>query len=397
MIVAHAARVRTLARDPRAPRMKADMMRRSRAKRLESRTTNHGLAAEVQSLEARSLPTGTVTASLSNGNLTIGGDNLDNTILIEVRTSGIFLTGLPDQGQKPIITTIKFGAITKTEGEAVQLTSTSTPTTIQSLKSLTILMRGGKDVVRMDVGVAESEPEPDAPILSITGRVRVNLGAGDDHGALLLNNGTLTIGGNLEGDLEGGNDCFLVMGGDPQVPIKVDGSVIILGRLGDDVIGLADIDVKKSVTINGSFGNDSISLQSTTVKGSVSLDGYDGEDGIQVEDTTITGTTTIRGGSGKDGLRINNLDAKGNVSVNMGSGDDLISVGTLILGDATKVTLDGSSGTDALVSESELTDPSIKRIRIESSTASQASQDIIDLIATRILDCLDVITLTPPE
>ena len=266
-----------------------------------------------------------------------------------------------------------------------------------SLSSLTILMRGGNDTVRMNVGVAATDLVPDAPALSITGRVRVNLGAGDDHGALLLNNGTLMIGGNLEGDLEGGNDCFLVMGGDPQVPIKVDGSVIILGRLGDDVIGLADIDVKKSVTINGSFGNDSISLQSTTVKGSVSLDGYDGEDGIQVEDTIITGTTTIRGGSGKDGLRINNLDATGNVSVNMGSGDDLISVGTLILDVATKVTLDGSSGTDALVSESEMTDPSIKRIRIESATASQASQDIIDLIATRILDCLDVITLTPPE
>ena len=371
-------------------------MRRSRAKRLDSRTTNHALAAEVQLLETRSLPTGTVTASLSGGNLTIGGDNLDNAILIEVRTSGIFLTGLPDQGLKPTITTIKFGTITKTKGEAVQLTFTSTPTTPQSLKSLTILMRGGNDTVRMNVGVAATDLVPDAPALSITGRVRVNLGAGDDHGALLLNNGTLMIGGNLEGDLEGGNDCFLVMGGDPQVPIKVDGSVIILGRLGDDVIGLADIDVAKSVTILGGEQNDTISLQSTTINGRLLLDGYDGNDTLQVDGVTTTGTTTIRGGAGNDRVRINDLNATGNVEVNLASGDDQLSVGTLTLDTTTKVTLDGSSGTDALASDSTLADLPIKLRGFEATASMFDPSEIIAAITKQISDCLAATEIAPP-
>lgn len=99
------------------------MMRRSRRNRIGTVTQSLNVAAEVQPLESRSLPTGTVTASLSNGNLTIDGDNLDNSILIEVRTTGIFLTGLPDIDSDPAtFTKIKFAGVTYEAGEEVPLT-----------------------------------------------------------------------------------------------------------------------------------------------------------------------------------------------------------------------------------------------------------------------------------
>ena len=353
---------------------------------MDSRTTNHGLAAEVQSLEVRSLPTGTVTASLSNGALTIGGDNRDNSILITVKTTGIYLTGVQDAQTQPddpvTFTKIKFAGTTTDDGTTVLLTDSL------SLRSLAILMRGGKDIVRMNVGVAAADPDADAPNLSITGRIRVNLGAGDDHGALLLNNGTLTIGGNLEGDLENGDDCFLVSGTDPDHPVQVDGHVIILGRLGKDLIGLEGINVNKSVIINGGDHNDSIALESMAIKGNLSLDGYDGDDDLLIDRVTITGTTTIRGGSGNDRLRINELNATRNVAVYMGSGTDQLSVGTVTLGATTKVTLDGGSGTDALASESELTYPPYKVRGVENTAAEIDPQVIIDAIFTQVLECV---------
>jgi hypothetical protein len=94
------------------------------------------VAAELQPLEPRTLPAGTVTATLSAGSLTIGGDNLDNSIMISVRTEGVFLTGLQDPDSDPTtFTKIKFGSEVKAEGEEVQLTNAV------SLKSLTIQSR----------------------------------------------------------------------------------------------------------------------------------------------------------------------------------------------------------------------------------------------------------------
>lgn len=366
-------------------------MSRSRAKRWSTQVTRPNLAAEVQSLESRSLPTGTVTASLSNGNLTIGGDKFDNNILIEVRTTGVYLTGLQDADSDPATyTNIKFDGTTYSAGEAVLLTESL------SLKNVTVSMRDGNDNVRVNVG----ESGGDAPDLSITGRVRINLGKGNDHGVLLLNNGTLTIGGNLEGDLENGDDCFLVgtaeklnSGADPQDPIQVDGSVIILGRLGNDLIAVADIDVQRSLNVNGDNGNDSLSLQSATIAGNLTLDGHGGDDDLHVEEVITAGSTTLRGGSGNDRLRITSLDATGKVTVLLHGGEDQLSVGTLTMAETTKVTLDGGAGTDSLASENELTDPPVKVKGFEDTQAVIDPQGIIDAIATLIADC---ITATAP-
>lgn len=370
-------------------------MRRSREKRAGSVTQNLNVAAEVQSLESRSLPTGTVTASLSGGNLTIGGDNLDNSILIEVRTTGIFLTGLPDADSDPAtFTKIKFAGVTFEAGEAVPLTGTP------SLKNLTILMRGGNDNVRMAVGIAATDPEPNAPAAAITGRVRINLGKGNDHGVVLLNNGTLSIGGNLEGDLESGDDC-LVIGpaeafaeGESELPvplpINVGGNVIILGRLGQDVITLAGTEVQRAVTINGDDQADSITVIGATIHGNLSINGNKGNDDLLLALTSVAGTTNIRGDSGNDRVVILGLESSKNVAVYLGSGDDQLVVGGLSVDDETdRITFDGGTGSDSLMSAEEVTDPPVKLKSIEDAAAEIDVETIIATLQGLTNECLD--------
>lgn len=350
------------------------------------------LAAEVQSLERRSLPTGTVTAALSGQSLTIGGDNLDNNILIEIRTDGIFLTGLPDEGSDPAtFTKIQFGGETFSAGEEVQLTNAPT------LKHLTILMRGGNDNVRIHVGVAAGSIDPeDAPTATITGRVRINLGRGNDHGVVLLNNGTLSISGNLEGDLENGDDCLLVGtnevlagGADLQEPIEVGGSVIILGRLGSDFVGLGDVNVGRSVTIDSGDHADALTLQTVAVDGNLSIIAAGGDDDLSLNDVTVAGSTAVRGGAGNDRVVVNGFTATKNVAVYLASGEDQISLSAMRLDESARVTIDGGSGTDALASSDPLLDPPVTLSRLEDTEAQIDTAVITDGIATRIADCLD--------
>lgn len=370
---------------------------RSRPRRFRGFHFRSNLAAEVQLLEPRSLPTGTVTASLSGGHLTIGGDNLDNSILITVRADGVFLTGFVGE-EAATDTKIKFGKTTSDAGTEVPLTTTP------SLKSLTILMRGGNDNVRIEVGEALPDPIPDPvpdPLaVAITGRVRINLGKGNDHGVMFVNNATLSITGNLEGDLEGGNDC-LVIGpseafaqGDtelsPPLPIQIGGQVILLGRLGDDVITLAGAEVQRAVTIKGDDGADSLSLVSATLHSNVAVDGNKGNDTLSLRLTSVAGTTTIRGDSGTDQVVISGLVSSKNVSVILGSGDDQLAVSALTLDHETaRITFDGGAGNDSLMSAEEVTDPPVKLKSIENAAAEIDIQAIIETLQSLTIDCLD--------
>lgn len=379
---------------------------RSRPRRSRFPTS---LAAELQQLEARVLPTGTVTALLSNGNLAIGGDNFDNNILIAVRTTGVYLTGLQDADSDPAtFTKIKVDGTTYEEGEEILLTDTV------SLKNVTVLMRGGNDNVRVDVGVASTEPEPDAPDAVVTGRVRINLGKGDDHGVLLLNNGTLTIGGNLEGDLENGDDCLLVgtegllTGSDtpPEppdtLPIQVGGNVIILGRLGKDVIGLAGVEVQRGVTIQGGEHVDSLALNADKIHGNLYVSGdaatampeapINELQTLVLQNVEVLGATTIRGGGGVDRVLIENLKATKNVAIKLYAGDDQISVETLTLGTSTKVTIDGGVGSNDEFNSSETPSTQVKFSSIEDSETDLDSINtdaILDDVVMLIQECLD--------
>lgn len=375
--------------------------RRSRASRAGNSNVAQNCAAEVQSLEPRSLPTGTVTASLSaDGHLSLTGDKLGNSIVLEARDEGFFLTGLDN-------TSIKFAGATTTPDAMTGETAEVELTQALSLSKLTIQMGGGDDIVRIQVGEDSLIPPLEDLPVAITGRLRINLGNGDDHAALLLSNATLDIGGNLEGDLGNGDDCLvigtegLLTGQDatPEtLPISVGGQAILLGRLGEDTIALAGADVQKKVIIDGDDHNDALAIKSSTLHGNVTLKGNRGDDDLVLDEVTVLGTLNIQGNKGADRLLLNEVSAAKNVSVNMGTGNDQFELtGGFTLADNVSVTLDGSDGTDELISEPELTDPPVKQLRIENTGegTSILPGDILATIDALIDECLLVTEPTP--
>ena len=85
-------------------------------KRQSSRRLLGGLSAEVQSLESRCLPAGTVTADISGGNITLNGDKFNNLIEVELTSTGVFVRGVEG-------TNLKFGARTIADGSSLKLAS----------------------------------------------------------------------------------------------------------------------------------------------------------------------------------------------------------------------------------------------------------------------------------
>jgi hypothetical protein len=311
-----------------------------------------------------------------------------------VREDGLFLIGLAD-------TSIQFNGETTAPDEMTGETAEVPLQEGTTLSKLTILMRGGDDTVLIKVGEDLTDPPlPEALAATITGRVRINLGKGDDHAALLLGNATLDIGGNLEGDLDNGDDCLVVgttgllTGTDaiPEtLPIQVGGQVIILGRLGQDVVALAGLEIQKSVIIDGGDHADSLAIKSCILNSSLTLKGGGGDDDLALDEVTVAGTSNIQGGSGADRLLLNDVAAAKNVSVNLGNGNDQLEVsGTFTLTGTAKATLDGGAGTDDLLSEPIFTDPPVKQRKFE-NTGAEASitpGDILTAIDTLIDDCL---------
>ena len=371
---------------------------RFRSRRSRGFQNRSPLAAELLQLEPRALPTGIVTAAVSGQNVTITGDRLDNSILIEVRADGVFLTGLAGEAAETN-TTLKFGGQPVAVGTPVQLTTTP------SLKNLTIQMGDGNDNVRIEVGEALPDPIPvpvPSPLaVTITGRVRISLGKGDDHGVLLVNHATLNITGNLEGDLEAGNDCLVIGPAvafddssneipDP-LPIQVGGQAILLGRLGNDVITLVGAEVQKAVTIKGDDGADSITLGSATLHGNLSIEGNKGNDVLLLGLTSVAGTTSIRGDAGADQVIIAQVTASKNVVVNLGNGDDQLAVSSLTVNVETiRVTFDGGAGTDSLTSAEVITDPPTKLKSIENAAADIDAEAIIVSLESLTNECLDL-------
>lgn len=372
--------------------VKGDMMR-SRSRRSCGISRPSPLAAELQQLEPRNLPTGTVLAAVSGGSLTITGDQLANAILLEFREDGVFLTGVVGEDEATN-TTIKFNNELHEAGTRVELLTTPT------VKNLTLLMRSGDDNVRIEVGDALADPESDRLAVPITGRVRINLGAGNDLGAMIVNHANLNIAGNLEADLEAGNDRLVIGPAEafaeeeteiPEpLPIQVAGQAILLGRLGDDLITLAGVETQRDVTINGDDGADSIALLGSTLHRNLTINGNKGNDDIVVGLLTVAGTTNLRGDAGNDRIVIAEVEASKNVSVVLGAGEDQVAVATLTLTDETKrITFDGGSGTDSLFSVEEVTDPPVKLKSIEDAVAEIDASSIIDAIDALTLETLD--------
>jgi hypothetical protein len=215
---------------------------------------------------------------------------------------------------------------------------------------------------------------------------------------VLVNNATLNITGNLEGDLENGNDCLLVGPSTafPNIettvpetlPIQVGGHVIILGRLGNDVIALAGTEVQKSVDLRGGDQADSIAMSVDLIHGNLSVNGNGGADDVAIDIVAVLGTTAIRGEGGNDRVVIHGLGAGKDIAFYLGSGDDQLAVSEVVADEKVRLTVDGGTGTDGFALDIEVTDPPVKLRSIEDPLAPIDPFEVIVAINDLLIACL---------
>ncbi len=233
------------------------------------------LSAEIQLLEQRTLPTGTVVAAVSSGNLTLTGDNNSNQLTINVTETGITLTGTAG-------TLIRSGAFSA---------ATQTLVGSNTFRDVTINLDGGNDALTVNLGT-------DLAVGNLTVRRNLKINGGFGNDSVTVNSATLTsgkidVGGDLTVDLGAGNDRLtktLV-----AAPINVTGNVRIIGGTGNDDVELEALTVGKDLTIDTGSGDDEVFL----------VDSGTGTDTVPFTATGIASPELQPNGTVRNGLSIN--------------------------------------------------------------------------------------------
>lgn len=338
------------------------------------------LSAEVQFLEPRTLPAGTVTASVTGGSITLNGDRQDNVIEVALTPDGIFVRGVDG-------TNIKLGVRTITDGSPLKLAPGPTVT-----RDLVINLKDGDDAVLV---YADSSSED--PVEALIGRnLKINTGRGSDTATVEVRDGTLTIGNELNIELDADAD-FLLLDGNARVetdlpeqleetenaPLHVAGLAKVSGGSGDDVIAVVDFSTGGNVEIQTGHGDDTIGLEDVLVGANAVISTGAGDDDVGIAYVTVLGRSNITTGSGDDRVGIYSGHAEGDVIILLQQGNDTLAVdGDLSVGEDAQVILNGGNGrneTDTLGAdaESELAlDATI--ISFEAFGSSELASDILD-------------------
>ena len=314
-------------------------------KRQSSRRLLGGLSAEVQSLESRCLPAGTVTADISGGNITLNGDKFNNLIEVELTPTGVFVRGVEG-------TNLKFGARTIADGSSLKLASGPRVTT-----DLIINLKDGNDSVSIYVGGSA-----ETPVAATIGRnLKIDVGRGMDSVVIDVRDGSLTIGNELNIKLGDDSDSLLLGYIPPTVdqpadlpevtseiltfPLHVAGLTKISGGTGDDVVGAFGVSTGRNLQIETGGGNDAVVIGGASIGGSATISTGSGNDGVGLAFVAILGDTDIKTGSGDDRVVAFFVHSEGNATILLQQGNDtVITGGQLSLGNGAQLTLNGGTG-----------------------------------------------------
>ena len=254
---------------------------------------------------------GRMTATLSQGTLTITGDSTVHGLLIEQIGKHKFqLTGENYvNGVENVVngrTSVIFDGVTKdfvlqfgAETDAVGFKGKDGSHPLKAPRDVFFSSNGGYDVIDMrDVKVERD--------LHVT--------MGDTYGLADLFRATI------------GRDAFIQTGAN------------------HDVIDLFKVEVQRNLTIAAGGGDDALFLNQSTVQGSASIQAGDGDDYVSLIQTKFQKDLNLTTGAGKDQVFLNATKAD-SYFVALGDGDDQLQL-TSIRGK--KGTFDGGAGTDSL-------------------------------------------------
>lgn len=355
--------------------------------RVSSRRPQRAVSAEVQALEARTLPAGTVTASYSGGSITLNGDRFNNVIEIEFDSTGLFVRGLDG-------TNIKFGARTITDGSPFKLAPGPTVT-----RDLVVNLKDGNDVVELFVDGVDA---------SIGRNLKIDTGRGEDIAGVLVPNGSLTVGNELNIKLGDASD-YLLLNGDAffedelpddheeeeNAPLHVNGLTKVSAGTGDDIVGIANFSTDGNLEIETGHGDDTVGVEFAFVGGNATISTGGDDDDVGIAFVQIEGRGNITTGSGNDRVGVFNTHSQGNVSIRLEQGNDLLAAaGELTVGEDAQVLLSGGNGVDeidtlAADGEFNLAVDAIV-IGFESGDSPELAFDILDEVFDLIFDDFDV-------
>jgi hypothetical protein len=295
-----------------------------RRPRSASNTSSSAIRAEA--LEVRVLPT--VTATFSNGLLTLQGDQSANDIRIEESGGSLLITGnggtqiqMNGEDQSSVL----IAGVQNIRGTFGQGADVLKFENGLILNNVTLnLGGGGNDVefrdstingkVTITGGNNADDVEFDA---STVNQISLNLINGNDdvefHGS--------TITGIVSINTGNGIDTVKADMGEGGVGNTFSGALTIKTGNQSDDIELRD-SIFANLTVDAGADNDEIDLDTVTVNGRLSVNGGSGADEITLTGVTQTGTglNSIVGLSGKDDVVLNGAVFASAVSINMGSG-----------------------------------------------------------------------------
>ncbi len=293
------------------------MLRNFRQVRRHRRLLPKHQVAEVQILESRSLPTGTVTVAFASNVLTLTGDGKGNELDVQVVTTDnvvkINVTGIEG-------TRIKVGAVISESEEPVIFTPTAAFGIVANLAGgsdlLTVNVEGGlgtRSLTKLDVNTGDEDDHVDVTIgagttLNFTDVISIKTGEGHDHVMAGLN-GVVTTTKSLTIDT-GLDSDFIEINVGEQGALTVTGAVAFNTSDGHDTL---DFLAEGAVTFNGTLGintgedDDELNLnfaQGLSVKGLATITTLDGDDEVNFLNVGST------------------LNFQAGLTVNLGSGDD---------------------------------------------------------------------------
>lgn len=233
----------------------------------------------LEPLEHRQMMAGNVTASISNGDLIVDGDDLNNAITIEsAGTNTVQVRGFNDT----------LGSATSVNGSpnALQIFSGFTG-------SVVVRINGGDDLVRVTN-------------LVVNGSVIVDLAGGADEAVLGRDSAT--------GDLR--------FAATPSGPLYVTGGVVITAGAGNDNVVQSDLHIQDGGTTDLGAGNDTLTVRrppssaaNVEYAGSYFMLPGDGDDSLNVTGLVVGGSLTVDDATGVTTLNMTSMGVGVNFSV----------------------------------------------------------------------------------
>lgn len=247
-----------------------------------------------------------VQVAIEGSLLTVFGDNLGNSVLVEETVDGIVITGR---------------AGTTVNG----LPSVTFPGAV--LNAAEIRMEGGNDTVMLSG-------------LAIANDLYVSLGEGND---VLENSSAFMVGANMTVEAGAGTDRV-----SPNNAMVFQ-DMFVDGGLGGLQASITNSTLEKSLTLISDEAADSVSVSNTAIAEFLLIESKGGNDTVSVTAVNAFGLM-VSSDAGADSVTLSGVSTMEDVGVFTGVGNDIVSMTSVGSGKAITVSVDG--GNDSVTATS---------------------------------------------